>query len=59
MQCPRQANTCAEDLEAKVALGKRILKQAEICRKLETEAEKILPFYQESVDHAEVEQIAG
>lgn len=27
-------------------LGEKILKTAELCRKLETEKEKVLPFYQ-------------
>lgn len=31
-------------------LGEKILKTAELCRKLETEKEKVLPFYQNDTD---------
>lgn len=54
-----QANACTKDLTAKLQMGEKILKQAEICRKLETEAEKILPFYAESLQQDELEQITG
>ena len=45
-------------------IGERILKTAELCRKLETEKEKVLPFYQSDPDsmelaEANVEKIAG
>ena len=30
--------------------GEKILKTAELCRRLETEKEKVLPFYNSSVD---------
>ena len=45
-------------------LGERILKTAELCRKLETEKEKVLPFYQSDPDAKEesdqvVEKISG
>lgn len=46
-------------------LGEKILKTAELCRKLETEKEKVLPFYQSSEDNMEeipdigVEKIEG
>ena len=36
---------CMETLKGYQALGERILKTAELCRKLETEKEKVLPFY--------------
>ena len=36
---------CMETLRGYEALGERILKTAELCRKLETEKEKVLPFY--------------
>ena len=35
-------------------LGEKILKTAELCRRLETEKEKVLPFYEDSVDPAEI-----
>ena len=31
-------------------LGEKILKTAELCRRLETEREKVLPFYEDTVD---------
>jgi hypothetical protein len=34
-------------------LGEKILKTAELCRKLETEKEKVLPFYQSDPDTTE------
>lgn len=37
--------TCMETLKDYQNLGERILKTAELCRKLETEKEKVLPFY--------------
>ncbi len=37
-------------------LGEKILKTAELCRRLETEKEKVLPFYESSVDDAEIPQ---
>ena len=36
---------CMEKLKSYQSLGERILKTAELCRKLETEKEKVLPFY--------------
>lgn len=46
-------------------LGEKILKTAELCRKLETEKEKVLPFYQSDPDTMEelaelqIEKIEG
>jgi hypothetical protein len=45
-------------------LGEKILKTAELCRKLETEKEKVLPFYQSDPDSMveadmNVEKIVG
>lgn len=36
-----------------VVQGERILKLAEMCRKLETEEEKVLPFYASSLTEEE------
>lgn len=36
-----------ETLNGYKKLGEKILKTAELCRKLETEKEKVLPFYEE------------
>ena len=54
-----------ETLREYQKLGERILKTAELCRKLETEKEKVLPFYQNEPESLEqhidnkVEVIAG
>ncbi|EGR27764.1 hypothetical protein IMG5_189650 [Ichthyophthirius multifiliis] len=37
-------------------LGEKILKTAELCRRLETEKEKVIPFYEETVDDDEIPQ---
>jgi hypothetical protein len=39
-----------EKLKEYLSLGERILKTAELCRRLETEKEKVLPFYETTVD---------
>ena len=39
--------------------GERILKLAEMCRKLETEAEKVLPFYASSLAPEEDDDVAA
>jgi hypothetical protein len=41
-------------LKEYVKIGEGILKTAELCRRLETEKEKVLPFYESSVDEAEI-----
>jgi len=47
-------------LKENLSLGERILKTAELCRKLETEREKVLPFYESTVDDATVpEELRG
>ncbi|CAD8123573.1 unnamed protein product [Paramecium sonneborni] len=35
-------------------LGEKILKTAELCRRLETEREKVLPFYEDTVDMEQI-----
>lgn len=45
-------------------MGEKILKTAELCRKLETEKEKVLPFYQSDPDTVnepdiDIEKISG
>jgi len=42
-------NACLK-LKENLTLGERILKTAELCRKLETEREKVLPFYETTVE---------
>lgn len=44
------ALNCIEQLTAYKELGEKILKTAELCRKLETEKEKVLPFYESDPD---------
>jgi DNA repair exonuclease SbcCD ATPase subunit len=41
---------CMDRLTDYQHLGEKILKTAELCRKLETEKEKVLPFYQSDPD---------
>jgi hypothetical protein len=47
---------CASTLKDVVTLGERILKTAELCRKLETEKEKVLPFYASDAEAANQEE---
>lgn len=44
------ALNCIENLTIYKNLGEKILKTAELCRKLETEKEKVLPFYESDPD---------
>lgn len=37
-----------------VTIGERILKTAELCRRLETEKEKVVPFFENTVDPEEI-----
>jgi len=58
------ALSCMETLKEYQHLGEKILKTAELCRKLETEKEKVLPFYQSDADTTEdpdmeIQKIAG
>jgi len=47
-------------LKESLTLGERILKLAELCRKLETEREKVIPFYDTTVEDATVpEELRG
>eukprot|EP00052_Salpingoeca_macrocollata_P007520 m.60516 g.60516 ORF g.60516 m.60516 type:complete len:504 (-) comp16099_c0_seq2:74-1585(-) len=48
-----------EVLQAKLAQAQKILKLGEIARKLETEEEKVLPFYADSVTRDELEAEFG
>ena len=59
------AKSCMDTLKGYQKLGEKILKTAELCRKLETEKEKVLPFYQsdevtlEEIPEINVERIEG
>merc|ERR1719220_92985 len=41
----QNARNCIRSLNDQLGLAERILKTAELCRKFETEREKVLPFY--------------
>jgi len=47
------AQSSLKALQAKLEKAERILRLAELARKLETEREKVLPFYQSSVEEEE------
>jgi hypothetical protein len=61
----KNSKACMDTLKGYQKLGERILKTAELCRKLETEREKVLPFYEaetdniEDIPHHEIEKIEG
>jgi hypothetical protein len=46
------SRNAVQALTEKITIGERILKTAELCRRLETEREKVIPFYESTVnDH--------
>jgi len=52
----KNSKACMDTLKGYQKLGERILKTAELCRKLETEREKVLPFYEAETDNLEEEE---
>lgn len=44
-QLTLDSRACSDALRERLALAEQILRQAEVCRKMETEEEKVLPFY--------------
>jgi dynein regulatory complex subunit 2 len=56
-QLSLSALNCIEILNGYKKLGEKILKTAELCRKLETEKEKVLPFYESDPDAGEQEKV--
>lgn len=54
-----QSNEALQTLEKKKEKCERIMKLAEMCRKLETEEEKVLPFYATSLTPEEETQVAA
>lgn len=52
-----QSNSATEALKSKEEKAKAILRFAEMCRKLETEEEKVLPFYASSLTPEELNDI--
>lgn len=45
---------CMEKLTNLSNLGEKILKTAELCRRLETEREKVIPFYESTVTEDDI-----
>ena len=52
-----QSNAAIKELKRKKETGERILKLAEMCRKAETEEEKVLPFYASSLDEVDQREL--
>ncbi|CAH6791431.1 dynein regulatory complex subunit 2 [Phodopus roborovskii] len=52
-----ESNTTLKELKKVVEKGEKILKLAEICRKFETEEEKVLPFYSSVLTPSELEEV--
>lgn len=52
-----ESNAAIKELKRKSEKGERILRLAEMCRKLETEEEKVLPFYASSLTKEEHEDV--
>jgi len=50
-----ESRECIEKLEERKKQAEALLKMAELCRKLETEEEKILPFYPDTIPNEEVD----
>lgn len=50
------SRNAVEKLKEYLELGERILKTAELCRRQETEKEKVLPFYETTVDESEISE---
>ncbi|KAM5179461.1 dynein regulatory complex subunit 2 [Mantella aurantiaca] len=51
-----QSNAALKELQRLIDKGEQILRLAEMCRKLETEEEKVLPFYPSSLSDTEKEE---
>ncbi|CAH2224266.1 dynein regulatory complex subunit 2 [Pelobates cultripes] len=52
-----QSNATLKELQRIINKGESILRVAEMCRKLETEEEKVLPFYPSSLSAEEMEAV--
>lgn len=48
------SKSAMEKLEDVLKLGEKILKTSELCRKLETEKEKVIPFYESTVSEGDI-----
>lgn len=53
------SNAAIKELQRKVSKAERILKLCEMCRKLETEEEKVLPFYTSALSEEEEQEVAA
>ncbi|XP_051754136.1 dynein regulatory complex subunit 2 [Ctenopharyngodon idella] len=51
-----QSSNSAKKLQETVALGERLVRLSEVCSKMETEHEKVLPFYKSSLSEEELNQ---
>ncbi|XP_056123011.1 dynein regulatory complex subunit 2 isoform X1 [Rhinichthys klamathensis goyatoka] len=51
-----QSNNAAKKLQETTALGERLIRLSELCSKMETEHEKVLPFYKSSLSEEELSQ---
>lgn len=56
-QLTLQSNGSIKELQRQKGKGAKILRLAEMCRKLETEQEKVLPFYSSTLTEEEEEQV--
>ncbi|TRY93751.1 hypothetical protein DNTS_011684 [Danionella cerebrum] len=54
-----QSNEATKKLQEVVTKGERLLRASEMCCKLETEHEKVLPFYKSSLSEAELKQVTA
>ena len=52
-----QSTTCLNELRKRAEAGEQMLRLAENARKLETEEEKVLPFYATSLTNEEQEDV--
>ncbi|XP_018417380.1 PREDICTED: coiled-coil domain-containing protein 65 [Nanorana parkeri] len=51
-----QSNAALKELQRVIDKGEQIIRVAEMCRKLETEEEKVLPFYPSTLSDADKEE---
>jgi hypothetical protein len=54
-----ESRACLDQLKSRQDTAQGLLRQAEMCRKLETEQEKVLPFYADSLSQEEIEAAGG
>lgn len=54
-----ESNAAIKELKRKSEKGERIMRLAEMCRKLETEEEKVLPFYASSLTPEEQDDVGA